>query len=48
MVGNGPTRFTLPTKQASIYHFNKPFEELSCYQLAELVVNVGANKVHPL
>ena len=29
-------------KQASIYHFNKPFEELSCYQLAELVVMVRA------
>ncbi len=28
--------------QASIYHFEKPFEELSCYQIAELVVMVRA------
>ena len=28
--------------QASIYHFNKSFEELSCYQVAELVVMVRA------
>jgi membrane carboxypeptidase/penicillin-binding protein PbpC len=27
---------------ASIHHFEKPFEELNCYQLAELVVMVRA------
>jgi hypothetical protein len=28
--------------EAAIYHFNKPLEQLSCYQLAQLVVMVRA------
>jgi hypothetical protein len=28
--------------EAAVYHFNKPFEQLSCYQLTQLVVMVRA------